>query len=377
MTLRACILYERYQGPIRQWRSQLRAQNVDSTKVDGFFAFKREIERELDLVVEHVEADLTSLQSEIEKTRADLVLVVPEWVNWHDAPGALVDSFAELYSSANRPALGLLDLSDPTGSPFMDLLPHVDVFLKSQLLTDRSRYADNLAGGLLVSEWVQDELGFSLGEWSFGKQADPAYLDRLMCGWTMGISRFYRRVAAYADLFAKPLEHRAVDLNRRFGKPDPATSPTWEWYQEYRRFAATRVESLEGFRLGSSAPLSQFAYLRDMMQCRAVFSPFGWGEVCFRDYEAVACGAVLIKPDMSHLECKPDVFEAGETYVPVSWDLSDLAEKMDWIRDAPQEAARIAHAARERLERRCIRDGFIDDLREILTRTGLTNPADS
>ena len=371
MSLRACIFYEQYGGALQQWRSQLRARDVDSTKVDGFFAFKRDIADQLDLVVDHVSADLARLDLEIEKHGADLVIVIPKWSNWHASPAPLIDSFARVHSKTDRPALAVFDVSDPTSSPFLDLLPHVDIFLKSQLLADRARYADEIAGGFVLAEWVQNELGFALGDWHFGTKGDSAYLDRMMCGWTMGMSRFYRRLIGVSDRFAKPLGQRDFDLHRRFQKPDPATSPSWEWYQAYRRFAATQVDGCVDFTMTTSSPLPQLTYLRDMMNCRAVFSPFGWGEICFRDYEAIACGAVLLKPDMAYLESRPDFFEAGETYVPVAWDLSDLQEKMEWLRDEPAEAERIVRSARQRLSANSIRDGFIADLKEILSRTGL------
>jgi hypothetical protein len=54
-----------------------------------------------------------------------------------------------------------------------------------------------------------------------------------------------------------------------------------------------------------------------------------YGEVCWRDYDAHATGALLMKPDMSHLRALPDVFVAFETYVPLKWDLSDFGENVE------------------------------------------------
>ena len=55
----------------------------------------------------------------------------------------------------------------------------------------------------------------------------------------------------------------------------------------------------------------------------AVLSPFGYGEICFRDFEAVLSGALLLKPDCGHLETWPDIYGEG-TYVPLDWMASDL-----------------------------------------------------
>jgi hypothetical protein len=63
-----------------------------------------------------------------------------------------------------------------------------------------------------------------------------------------------------------------------------------------------------------------------MQRSKIGFSPFGYGEVCWRDYESVMAGAVMLKPDMSHIETVPNIFVPWETYVPVKWDLSDFDE---------------------------------------------------
>jgi hypothetical protein len=51
--------------------------------------------------------------------------------------------------------------------------------------------------------------------------------------------------------------------------------------------------------------VSRKRYLAERLFGRIAFSPFGWGEALFRDDEAVCCGALLVKPSMSHLETCP------------------------------------------------------------------------
>ncbi len=40
-------------------------------------------------------------------------------------------------------------------------------------------------------------------------------------------------------------------------------------------------------------------------------------------------GCVLMKPDLSHVETFPDFFQPNKTYLPVGWDLLDLASKFE------------------------------------------------
>ena len=72
-------------------------------------------------------------------------------------------------------------------------------------------------------------------------------------------------------------------------------------------------------------------YIREMMESRSVFSPFGWGEVCTRDFEAFVYGAALIKPDMSHLITYPAWYEDGETYLRLNWDFSNFYDIVELL----------------------------------------------
>jgi hypothetical protein len=70
-------------------------------------------------------------------------------------------------------------------------------------------------------------------------------------------------------------------------------------------------------------------YLEELRHARIGISPFGYGEVCFRDFEVILAGAALVKPDMSHLETWPPLYVEGEGYAAHRWDASDLAEVVE------------------------------------------------
>jgi hypothetical protein len=96
--------------------------------------------------------------------------------------------------------------------------------------------------------------------------------------------------------------------------------------------------------------VTQDAYYQEMLRSRICFSPFGYGEICWRDFEAILCGCVLVKPDMSHVETVPNVFVPNETYVPVRWDYQDLADRLRVLLQQPEECERIRNRARRVLQ---------------------------
>jgi hypothetical protein len=78
-----------------------------------------------------------------------------------------------------------------------------------------------------------------------------------------------------------------------------------------------------------TSPIPREEYLQELRQARIGISPFGYGEVCFRDFEVMLAGAALVKPDMAHLETWPPVYVDGETYVAHRWDATDLKEAIE------------------------------------------------
>ena len=108
-----------------------------------------------------------------------------------------------------------------------------------------------------------------------------------------------------------------------------------------------------------------------MLRSRICVSPYGFGEICWRDFEAILCGCVLVKPDMGHVRSHPDVYVPGVTYVPVQWDYADLEEVCaSCLADEPR-CVRIVENARRALLESLEPAWFLDRFGELLARLDL------
>ena len=74
-------------------------------------------------------------------------------------------------------------------------------------------------------------------------------------------------------------------------------------------------------------------YVLGLLRSKVVLCPWGWGEATHRDYEAMAMGAVVVKPDTSYVACWPKIYRPNETYVPCRPDFSDAHEKIAEVVD--------------------------------------------
>ena len=107
-------------------------------------------------------------------------------------------------------------------------------------------------------------------------------------------------------------------------------------------------------------------YYQELTSSKICISPFGYGEICWRDFEAVLCGALLVKPDMSHVETNPDIYRPFETYVPVKWNFSDLEERCNYYLKHEDERLKITEAAFDALDRFYKNGGFVNSFAHIL-----------
>ena len=72
-------------------------------------------------------------------------------------------------------------------------------------------------------------------------------------------------------------------------------------------------------------------YLENLWNSKISFSPFGMGEICFRDFECMQFGTIIIKPSMSMINTIPNIYESNDTYLSVMYDWSNLNETIDYV----------------------------------------------
>ncbi len=281
-----------------------------------------------------------------EVTECDALIIESRFYapRWTRDPGAALD---ELGAFAERvPAVLYFDISDSTGWLQSQVLPFVTRYYKAQLLRDREAYLRPHYGNRIYADYYHRKFGVEDGEPVTSRPvADARHLSKLRISWNAGLADYSQWGPAamglrqhlpldwllhYPRHFAPVRAHRPIPLACRFGV---------DYARETVAYQRRHVRDVLGRRVATDK-LSRRAYLAEMRSCRAVVSPFGYGEINYRDFEAFLCGALLVKPDLLHLETWPDLFRDGETMVAHRWDFTDLEQVIDGILgdDARREA---------------------------------------
>lgn len=268
-----------------------------------------------------------------------------------DMPPEGLDPLIALIRRRNpRAALVFLDWYAPTDLRFAAVLDrHVDLYVKKHILADRSLYGKPTRGDTNLTDYYGARYGLDMPETVF--DLPPGFFDKLVLGPSFVTAPFLM------PLFRKPsppaADGREIDVNARL------TVKGTPWYQSMRSECRDATERMKRLRVASGTGLSLAEFLHELKRSKICFSPFGYGEVCWRDYEAIAQGAVLLKQDMSHVRTEPDIFRAGETYMPVRWDLSDLDETLELLLHDETLRKRLSRTAFEVLHDYVMQDRFL------------------
>jgi len=245
-----------------------------------------------------------------------------------------------------------LDWFAPTDLRYAALLgPHVDLYVKKHVLRDRSQYGVETFGDTNLMEYYGRRAGLEHERVRFAMP--DGFLDKLMVGPSFATADF---ILPTLDKAAVPKGERPIDLHARIavgGTP---------WYQFMRAECHAASEALTGLNVVTGVGIRHDQFLAELRSSKVCFSAFGYGEVCWRDYEAIQNGAVLLKQDMSHVETLPDIFVAHETYVPVRWDLADFEEIVRGLIADPERCQEIARNALDVLTAYARGNGFVKQM---------------
>ena len=92
-------------------------------------------------------------------------------------------------------------------------------------------------------------------------------------------------------------------------------------------------------------------YIKVLHNSKLSLSPFGMGEICFRDFECMQWGTVIVKPSMNMVRTKPNIYVEDESYISVNLDWSNLKEKTDKVLGNFKKYSYIVNNFRERFQK--------------------------
>ena len=223
-----------------------------------------------------------------------------------------------------------LDTADSTGTTQFEVLPYVDFYLKKQLLKDISLYQKHQYGQRIYLDYYNKNYNISDDEIDHPYTLlDPQFSHKIRVSWNIGIADIWRRGRA-SFLHPYSIKSPSVCTTGKNRTVDVFFNGTIKYSSltSFQRQLACEMLKKDKIRNCPDPQLkmSHEEYVEYMKNSKFAISPFGWGEVCYRDFEAIVYGATLLKPSVEHMITYPNFYIPEETYIPINWDLSNYDE---------------------------------------------------
>lgn len=182
--------------------------------------------------------------------------------------------------------------------------------------------------------------------------AQPAYLHYgPMARWR---PMLYREVT--------PAEARVLNVSYRGKERYPQCTEI----EGHRRAAVQQIRQLP-IATATGGRVNRGTYDKELTRSKIVVSPYGYGELCWRDYEAVCAGCMLVKPPCQYVETQ-DRLLCGGFYEEVLPDFSNLRQVVCELISDPERLQHRIDRARSQLRAALTAESVLKSLTAPLLR---------
>ena len=240
--------------------------------------------------------------------------------------------FLKLRKKINK--IFFFDNSDSSSLLNYDVIDHVDLYFKSQILKNSEDYKKKIYGCRLYCEYYKKKYNVRDEENSYSSPLKSDQVKKLRLSWNSGFSdySFYGPITKklYSifplDFFLsgpiiKKKDTKTLDINLRMNLKYSRNTISFH-----------RNKMIELFDKPTHK-VNRLKYFKELHNSRIVLSPFGWGEINYRDFETFLYGALLVKPNMDHMTTWPDYYKKNKTYISVDWSFRSLKKEIEYILD--------------------------------------------
>ena len=207
-------------------------------------------------------------------------------------------------------------------------MPHVVCATKSNVFKPRQLYNVPTFQSMLHGRWMQECRPDLFDPVVYPERLENhrvlsvAELDKLAVSYSYSVyPRLQPLIDGVDDDMNAPREYDAIFV----GTVEYGLSSV----QVHRGLCVDVMREIEKSRsvfLSTGRSVAFDRYCKLLSKSKVCVSPWGFGERCHRDSEALLAGCVLVKPQSSQVETWPDIYREGETYLRCRPDFADLPE---------------------------------------------------
>lgn len=330
---------------------------ISQSQIFPFFFYQRDFQKEFNL--NFIEINIEKFDEKNTQhvlKGADLIFYQPWFLRGEKQIKKQLKQIRSLNASCK---VVFLDAYAPLDLRFANTVnDYIDIYYKKSILKDLSIYEKPTYGDTHLIEYYNELYGLERHEEIFF-DVPQSFFTKLKLA--PGFFTSHEMLPKLSLIDHPVFKEKKYDVHARLGAEGVP------WYQAMRQASLSSCKGVKSTSIVTSKSVSKKEYWNELKLSKICFSPFGYGEVCWRDFEAIMAGALLVKPDMAHVMVNPEIFIPYETYIPVSWDFSDVPEKISHYLRHESERNRIAKNAYDVLFKYVNSNHFVKEFSSLIT----------
>ena len=227
------------------------------------------------------------------------------------------------------------DTSDSTSLLHPNVISHIDKYCKGQILKDKTEYKKKFYGNRIFTDFCKKKYNIVDDDISYSAPVKTQKeIEKIDIFWNSSISNYsilgkvmnecYNYFPIKQMLFPpQKTINKTKDREIFFRMNMKYSRMTVQWHRE-------QAEKRLNFNK-ECARINLFQYFNELSRSKVSISPFGWGEINYRDFETFLCGSLLIKPKMNHLETWPNFYRDDIDLITYDWSCNDLHKKVSEV----------------------------------------------
>ena len=282
------------------------------------------------------------------------------------------------------------DTRDSAGTSQFEVMPYVKKYVKKQLYKDMNLYQKDLYGGRYYTDFYNKKFQIVDNRPYIQEFLLDKYKKKLILGWNIGAGRFYNYLEfGYLDYQIERLKIflKIKNLNTKkilpfFKYNDSSKNDFFVHLKIHNEVAHSRntvifqrtelVKNLKNdfpnYKFDNNK-ITLKDYYKKLIDSKICFSAYGWGEVCYRDFEAIYCGVPFLTADMSNIITWPNVYQDNVTYISYDLDFKNLKDKIEYILNNDRKRKELVSNSQEVLRNVYKDEGkkyFVNKILEII-----------
>ncbi|NEQ98555.1 MAG: hypothetical protein F6K30_17845, partial [Cyanothece sp. SIO2G6] len=233
--------------------------------------------------------DMSLFSEHIQNSKSQYQLIFIQSI-WDVSPETLVPVLDKIHKYQSNAKVVFLDWYAPIHIPQPEILEMVDLYVKKQVLKEHQQYTGMYNTNLLEYEnQHNDNYQCNLANIRYIQVDLDILSEKLFTGWNFATDR---RLTEQLKKKFYLNKDRPIDVHCRIFAPSERKS----WYQHMRGRAYDAVQEIAQKRsqqfkiLSENARVPYHKYINELAHSKLCISPFGYGEICWRDFEAILAG---------------------------------------------------------------------------------------